>query len=117
MNLGSKTICTFLIQGLWKGKKKTIKNAAGYFKIAADLGEVESMFFYDNMVYGGEGVPVNYDEASKYYKMAAKKGNPDAMYSYGNLLFKGEGVKHNKKEESRYYKMAADNDQLWNDSY
>ena len=77
-------------------------------KIAADKGQVESMFTYAQMFHFGNGVQVDLEEACRYYKMASDKGHINAMNSYGMMLKKGVGVEKIIDEAIRYFKKAAD---------
>lgn len=85
-------------------KKESFK----YYKMAADNGDLTSMFHYALMNYKGEVEPVNIKESLKYFRMAADKGNADSMRNYAVINYNGEGVPVNFKEAASYYKMAAD---------
>ena len=74
------------------------EESARFFKISADLGNVDSMFNFAFMIEQGEGIKMNKKEAIKYYKLAADHGNITAMNSYASMLKKGNGIKKNKKK-------------------
>lgn len=86
------------------------EEAAKYYKIAADNGQINAMNNYALMIDNGEGVKMNKEEAAKYYKIAADKGDINAIYNYGVMLYEGEGVSINKEEAIRYliFKNADD---------
>lgn len=76
--------------------------AAEYFKMATDLGMVESMLNYALMLSNDEGVKLDKKEASKYYKRASDNGQINSMYNYATMLRTGDGIGVNKKEASIY---------------
>ena len=81
----------------------------GYYKVAADNGNICAMFEYGAMMLNEEtGIAINKEEAIKYIKMAADKGDVIAMEEYSAILESGNGVPVNKKEAAKYCKMAAD---------
>lgn len=44
------------------------------------------MFNYGNMLYKGDGIIVNKQDAARYFKMSAYVGNIKTMLNYGILL-------------------------------
>ena len=56
---------------LYTGKDVDLnkKEAAKYYKMAADLGQSEAIHNYAMMLKKGEGIKVNKKEARKYMKM------------------------------------------------
>ena len=85
------------------------KEAALYFKKAANLGDVFSMTFYAAIVFSGAGIPMNKEEAAKYYKMAADKDDLAAAFQYGKMLLYGDGIPSDIPQSLIYLKKAADN--------
>ena len=65
--------------------------------------------FDANMLYRGEGIKMNKEEAAKYFKMAADEGDINAITGYAILLKNSEGISMNKEEAAKYFKMASDN--------
>lgn len=61
------------------------KEAAKYFKMAADKGYSGAMFFYAEMLERGDGIPSDMKESHKYYQMAADNGNEDAKRKLKNM--------------------------------
>ena len=83
------------------------REAARYFKMAADQGYAKAQFGYGCMLFNGRGVPCDCREAARYFKMAADQGHPEGMFNYGCVLFRGDGVDLDRREAARYFKMAA----------
>ncbi|KAK8845146.1 hypothetical protein M9Y10_021328 [Tritrichomonas musculus] len=95
-----------LLEG--NGIYKSRKDAANFFKMAAEKGHLAAMFKYGHMLYEGNGIPQNKSEAAHFFKMAADKGHCISMNFYAFMLQNGDGIKQNKIEASQYYKLAAD---------
>lgn len=55
--------------------------AAQYFKMAADEGNINAMFKYALISDTGDEIPVDKVEAAKYFK-----GNINALYKYARML-------------------------------
>lgn len=83
-------------------------DAAYYFKIAADKGNVDAMLNYANIINNGDGVTADKIGAAHYFKLAADNGNVDAMFIYGQMLEEGNGIPKDKAESVRFIKIAAD---------
>lgn len=89
------------------GLKVDKAEAARYYKMAADLGNVKSMNSYAAMLYNGHGVPQDMKEGIRYFQMGADKGNASAMYNLGCKIL--ENVANGSKEAAaRYIKIAAE---------
>ncbi len=88
------------------------REAAKYYKNAADKGHVGAMNMYALILgFKGKnkwGVKRNMQKAAEYYKKAADKKNAFAMCRYGLMLEEGIGVEKNEKLAAKYYKEAAD---------
>jgi TPR repeat protein len=57
--------------------------AAGWFLMAADQGDVEALFRLGEMHCYGIGVPRNYARATVFFQKAANQGHADARaYPY-----------------------------------
>lgn len=82
-------------------KEEVVKN----MKKAADLGKVDAMLEYGQLVYLGKGsFKKDRKEAEKYIKMAADSGSDEAMLMYGMM---SEGSSKNS-EADKYYKLACE---------
>jgi len=87
---------------------KDEKEAARYYKLAADQGHVNAQYNLGISYENGQGVPKDEKEAAHYYKLAADQGHVHAQYYLGVLYKNGQGVPKDEKEAARYYKLAAD---------
>ena len=52
------------------------------------------------MIFSGEGIEKNYEEAIKYFKIAINGGYPRAIHTYANMLMKETGVEKIMKKQS-----------------
>ena len=59
------------------------------------------------MLYFGEGVEQDLEEAFKWLKLAAEKGNLSAQVNVGFMLQHGEGVEVDIEEAKKWYAAAA----------
>ena len=50
--------------------------------MAADQGDSDAMHNYGLMLYKGEGVSMNKEEACRYYKMAENLSEIDSSFCY-----------------------------------
>ena len=91
--------------------EKNYTEALRFFKIAANKGNVEAMYYVGIIYYGVETLQ-NYTEAAKWYEMAAEKGNNKAMYYLGSMFFEGKGVSKDYDMALKWLKMSAENDNV-----
>ena len=81
--------------------------AAEYFKKAADMGHVKSMFNYAVMVHSGIDVPKgDIKLAISYYKSAADKGHEKAMFKLAKIYENNESVKDLSEAAKWYWRSA-----------
>ena len=85
------------------------KEAAKYYKIAADKVDINAMNNYANMLRDGKGCSIDLEEAFRYYKMSADLGEPVAMIYYALMLQKGEDIPEDQNEADRYFQMFDQN--------
>ena len=81
-----------------EGIKKNDKEAAEYFKRAADGGCVEALNSYGLALLRGEGVEQNELEALRTFERASSAGFPPAMENMATCYEKGKGVKADDKK-------------------
>ncbi|KAK8875845.1 hypothetical protein M9Y10_006020 [Tritrichomonas musculus] len=74
---------------------------------AASEGNVYAQYFYGKMLYNGDGVGKNKEEAAQYFKKAADAGLLISILRYADMVYKGDGIKINKNEAIHYYEKAA----------
>ena len=77
------------------------KKAALYLELAADLGNVDSMYEFAKMLENGDGIPADYKKAEYYYRIASFYGNDKAMTNLGLLLIGGK-IQVNIKDSEKF---------------
>lgn len=109
--LGSKE-AYFQIGELSYMKPDTRHSASFFYKKAADLGHVDSMFLYARMVQKKEADAdddeYNPNDHITYYKMASEHKHFDAMWKYGKILYYGRGVECDTEKAIELFKEASD---------
>ena len=88
--------CYFSGRGLTKDEKE----AARYYKLAADQGHADAQCCLGVSFANGAGVPKNVQEAARYYKLAADQGHAEAQCCLGVCYDVGEGVPKNVAAKS-----------------
>jgi TPR repeat protein len=71
---------------------KDYGKALEYYKLAADLGNAESMYNLGLMYHFGQGVEQDYGKALEYYQKAADLGSVEAIHNLGVMYYFGNGV-------------------------
>ena len=74
--------------------------AARWYRMAAEQGDVQAQFNLAEMYSTGEGVPEDDAEAARWYRMAAEQGEIHAQFNLGSS--------HSVAEILRWYRMAAE---------
>lgn len=104
---------------LAKGKKLAIGDsvesvqAVGYYRKAAELGNVEAQFLLAKWYDKGEGVPQNREKALFWYHKAVEKSSSFSMESQkakfilGRAYETGDGVAQDKAQALEWYHKAA----------
>ena len=90
------------------GIKRDKKEAARYYKIAADLGDSDAIRKYCSMLFDGDGITKDRKQAAYYYKIQADKGDVDAICQYASMLCNGDGVSQDYTEAARYLQLGID---------
>ena len=88
-----------------KGVPEDHREAAKWFRKAAEQGDAGAQFNLGVMYFKGEGVPEDHREAVKWLRKAAEQGYARAQF---NLGVRGEGVLKDYREAVKWYRMAAD---------
>ena len=83
------------------------KEAAAWYRRAADQNLPEAQTALADRLMQGVGVEKNYEEAAKLYRAAADK-LPVAAAHVGDLYCYGVGVKEDTAECARWYRKAAE---------
>ncbi|MDC3418071.1 tetratricopeptide repeat protein [Aquibacillus salsiterrae] len=82
--------------------------AFDWFKVAADAGSVDALYFLGNEYFVGKVVEHDLEKTYFYYKEAAEKGHGDALNNYADMYLRGEYVEKNEKRALELFKEAAD---------
>ena len=87
---------------------ESYSTAVDYYKAAADLGSIHSIYTLGCMLADGEGFAKNSYKAVTYLSVAAQNGYPDAQYRLAVMTDKGDGIKIDRVEASTMYKKALE---------
>ena len=90
-----------------KGGKKDFKEAAKWWKMAADKNDPAALSHMGTIYALGEGVKKDYKQAINYFQKAAKLGNSEALYNLGVFYANGYGVKKDSNQAVKFYTQAA----------
>ncbi len=90
-----------------EGEKKDYREAAKWFRRAADGHNARSMTELGGMYYFGRGVPQNYGDAAYWFGQAADSREPAGAYNLGMLYENGQGVSKDLSKAEKYYRDAA----------
>ena len=91
-----------------QGAKQDHKEAAKWFRKAAEQGNAIAQCNLGARYHKGEGVAQDYTEADTWYRLAAVQGCADAQSNLGAMYANGEGVKQDHKEAVVWYRKAAE---------
>lgn len=89
------------------GMPKDLKQAAAWYRKAAEQGNTDAQFNLGAMYEHGIGIPVNYAEAARWYRPAAEAGDIDALSNLGVLYEKGSGVPQDKVLALALYNVSV----------
>jgi uncharacterized protein len=89
------------------GVTQDFKEAAKWYRLAADHGNAEAQLRFGYMSYNGQGVTQDYKQAMKWYRLGANQGNADAQFFLGNMYHEGKGVVQDYREAVKWYRLAA----------
>lgn len=82
--------------------------ALAVFRPLAENGDAKAQSILGLMYVYGEGVPVDYREASRWYRRAAEQKSNVGQYNLGMLYLDGKGVTKDTDEAIRWLAKAAD---------
>ena len=89
------------------GVSKDHKEAARWYRKAAERGHADAQDSLGVCFDNGKGVEQNHIEATLWFKEAAKQGSASAQINLGHCYYEGRGVKKNKKESVKLWHQAA----------
>ena len=90
------------------GIEQDYKEAARYYKMAADEGDITAMNRYASMFEYGKGVEKDLQKAANYLKAAIDKGDKNAFSSYLSLIELDHFIDEDKESMLRLMKKAVD---------
>jgi TPR repeat protein len=92
----------------WSGAHKDWKKAAHYFKLSADLGNIDGISCYGGCLLRGEGVSRNAKEGLKYLELAAQNGDAKAGILAGSVYERGVHARVDYVKAADLYHQAAE---------
>jgi TPR repeat protein len=94
-----------LARGL--GVRQDFKEAAGWYKLAADQGEPEALYALGRIYLDGNGAEKNPERAAELFRQAGDLGQSTALRELGYLYLRGEGVEKDEFRAAAYLTRAA----------
>jgi TPR repeat protein len=94
--------------GIGEGVQQDFKQAAAWYRKAAEQENIEAQFNLGNMYYKGKGVQQNFKQAAVWYRKAAEQGDAAAQFNLGLMYRNGEGVQQDFKQAAAWWQKAAD---------
>lgn len=88
------------------GVTKNYKQALKYYRMAADTGSAEGLFYVGFMHQEGNGCKQDYGIARKCYTKAAAMNYPRAFFQLGICSELGLGENQDQRKAERYYKKG-----------
>lgn len=92
------------------GVEENEAEAFKYYTLAADSGNVTSMYRIGLCYYNGVGVKENLPEAYRWFKDAANNDNIGAAYYFGKMTLHGEGCAPDPETGIQWIMKAAEKD-------
>lgn len=89
------------------GIKRDTKEAAQWYKIAADSGSTEGQFSYGLKLLEGKDVAQDRKAAKIYLQKAADAGHPVAQFNYGQMVAHDRPTTRGYQIAYEYFKKAA----------
>jgi len=97
-----------LIKDSGQSDDKCLRDALKWFKMAAELGNIEAQY-YLGLCYGrGEGVSHDLTEAFRWYLAAAEHGHALSQYLVGCFYESGIKVEKNCAEAAKWFHLSAE---------
>jgi len=90
-----------------RGVSQDIKQAAVWYRKAADQGNASAELNLGAAYYGGQGVPKDPKQALKYFQLSAQQGNGRAQFNLATLYTNGEGIKQDLPRAFIWFTAAA----------
>ncbi len=90
-----------------QGVPQDYKQAAAWYRKAAEQGDAEAQDNLGFLYHNGRGVPQDYTQAAAWYRKAAEQGYAEAQYNLGFLYNKGQGVPQDYTQAAFWWRKAA----------
>ena len=87
---------------------KDARQAAGWFRKAAEQGHAEAQNQLGQMYDVGDGVARDHGEAVRWFRKAAEQGNAHGQFNLALKYLLGEGVAKDLRATASWYRKAAD---------
>ena len=81
------------------------KQAAKWYRQAAEQGIADAQYSLGGMYYNGEGVAQDYKQAIKWYSQAAEQGYVRAQNNLGVMYYNGDGVAQDYKQAIQLFRQ------------
>jgi TPR repeat protein len=88
--------------------KKDDKEAAKWFRLAAEQGVADAQTKLAGMYEYGQGVPYDYALAAYWFRMAAEQGDVHGQWRLCDMYNKGRGVGQDEEQSVYWCRKAAD---------
>ena len=83
------------------------KEAAIWYRKAAELGQSDAQFNLGSLYYDGLGLARDFKKAAEWYTKAAQQGQIDAQYNLGLMYATGQGVPLSLVQAHQWLAVAA----------
>ncbi len=92
-----------------QGVAQDHRQAANWFRKAANQGDASSQFYLAVMFTFGQGVAQDQKQAVNWYRKAADQGHEGAQLHLGNKYLKGEGVEKDYVIAKMFFNISSSN--------
>jgi len=90
-----------------QGVSQDDKEAAKWYRLAADQGNEVAQLDLGLMYYAGQGVSRDYREAAKWCRLAAEQGMAEAQLSLGEMYREGQGVPQDYTQAHMWFNLSG----------
>jgi len=93
--------------GVMLSSRGKYKEAAGWYRQAANMGIPTAAYNLGTLYYNGQGFTQDYAAAKEWFEIAAKRNDPYAQFQLGMMYGAGKGVTADPSSEMHWYTKAA----------
>lgn len=87
--------------------RKDYATAVALFTPLAEQGNVIAQVNLAYLVYEGDGVKADAEQAARWYRLAAEQGDENAQYNLGVMYENGKGVGRDLQQAVEWWRRAA----------